>query len=223
MKVDRRHALGVGAVAGLTLISAKIATASPETSSGGPTSEPQDAWLDKGGHRHRIVFDTTSATGLGMGMNFATNFFMANHEGYGIPKEDLSVVVIMRHMSTSFAFDDAMWEKYGDYFVSHTEVFDPHTQAAPRINLYRTEFKDAHLPNGKATLVALAQLGARFAVCAMAVTNLAKSIAQSTHGTVDTVLKELEANLVPNSIVVPAGIVAVNRAQEHGYTFSYCG
>jgi intracellular sulfur oxidation DsrE/DsrF family protein len=28
---------------------------------------------------------------------------------------------------------------------------------------------------------------------------------------------------VPNARIVPAGIVAVNRAQERGYTFVYAG
>ena len=31
----------------------------------------------------------------------------------------------------------------------------------------------------------------------------------------------LTENLIPNGHMVPAGIVAVNRAQERGYTFSY--
>jgi intracellular sulfur oxidation DsrE/DsrF family protein len=34
---------------------------------------------------------------------------------------------------------------------------------------------------------------------------------------------ELAANLVGNSRLVPAGIVAVNRAQERGYSFAYVG
>jgi intracellular sulfur oxidation DsrE/DsrF family protein len=37
------------------------------------------------------------------------------------------------------------------------------------------------------------------------------------------VFKELTENLVPNGHMVPAGIVAVNRAQERGYTFTYVG
>jgi intracellular sulfur oxidation DsrE/DsrF family protein len=38
---------------------------------------------------------------------------------------------------------------------------------------------------------------------------------------VDDIIKELTEHLVPNSHMVPAGIVAVSRAQERGYTFSY--
>jgi hypothetical protein len=35
---------------------------------------------------------------------------------------------------------------------------------------------------------------------------------------VDTVYKELIANTIPNSRMVSAGVLAVNRAQEYGYT-----
>jgi intracellular sulfur oxidation DsrE/DsrF family protein len=38
---------------------------------------------------------------------------------------------------------------------------------------------------------------------------------------VDDIFKELTEHLVPNARMVPAGIVAVNRAQEHGYMFAY--
>ena len=42
---------------------------------------------------------------------------------------------------------------------------------------------------------------------------------RATNGTTDDIYKELTSNLVANAHMVPAGIVAVNRAQEHGYTF----
>ena len=35
----------------------------------------------------------------------------------------------------------------------------------------------------------------------------------------DNIFNELTANLLSNSRMVPAGIVAVNRAQERGYSF----
>ena len=40
----------------------------------------------------------------------------------------------------------------------------------------------------------------------------------ATGGDADTIYNELAANLIPNSHLVPAGIVAVNRAQERGYS-----
>ncbi len=36
---------------------------------------------------------------------------------------------------------------------------------------------------------------------------------------VDAVVKEITSNLIGNARMVPAGVIAVNRAQEHGYSF----
>ena len=44
-------------------------------------------------------------------------------------------------------------------------------------------------------------------------------IARAVGGNAEAVNKELIANLVSNARMVPAGIVAVNRAQERGYSF----
>jgi intracellular sulfur oxidation DsrE/DsrF family protein len=38
---------------------------------------------------------------------------------------------------------------------------------------------------------------------------------------VEKINEELIANVVNNSHMVPAGIVAVNRAQERGYSFAH--
>ena len=48
-------------------------------------------------------------------------------------------------------------------------------------------------------------------------------IAMATGAKQETVFEELAANLVSSTHarLVPAGILAVNRAQEHGYTFSF--
>jgi hypothetical protein len=57
----------------------------------------------------------------------------------------------------------------------------------------------------------------------MATRLCASGIAKQTGGAADDVFKELVAGMIPNSHVVAAGIVAVSRAQERGYTFSYVG
>ncbi len=45
-------------------------------------------------------------------------------------------------------------------------------------------------------------------------------IARSTGGNTDAALAELSANLIGNARFVSAGIVAVNRAQERGYSLA---
>jgi intracellular sulfur oxidation DsrE/DsrF family protein len=60
--------------------------------------------------------------------------------------------------------------------------------------------------------------GTQFAVCDMATHFFAAEMAMQTGGNAEAVYKELVANTIPNSHMVAAGVLAVNRAQEHGYT-----
>jgi intracellular sulfur oxidation DsrE/DsrF family protein len=57
----------------------------------------------------------------------------------------------------------------------------------------------------------------------MATRRFAGAIAAAQKLDVEVVYKELTSNLVKNSHLVPAGIVAVNRAQERGYAFADAG
>ena len=68
----------------------------------------------------------------------------------------------------------------------------------------------------------LAGKGVRFAVCGLATKAIAGMIAGKT-GNADAIEAEFKANLVPGALIVPAGISALNRAQEHGYSFAYIG
>jgi hypothetical protein len=185
--------------------------------------EAQDSWLDSGGRRHRMVFDTTSTDGLGEALGYARNFYTVNDKAYGIAASELSVVIILRHVSTTFGFTDAIWSKYGGVFADRVKLSDPRTKAPALVNLFNTSLKDGGLPNGGVIIAQLAELGARFAVCASASHNAADLIVKKTGGAADAIFKELTANLVPNALMVPAGIVALNRAQEHGYAVSCCG
>jgi hypothetical protein len=39
----------------------------------------------------------------------------------------------------------------------------------------------------------------------------------------DVALKEWEAGVVPGAMLVPSGVLAVGRAQEHGCTYCFAG
>jgi intracellular sulfur oxidation DsrE/DsrF family protein len=62
--------------------------------------------------------------------------------------------------------------------------------------------------------------GVHFAVCNRATHGLADMIANETKRDAGQIYEEFVANLFGTARLVPAGIVAVNRAQEHGYTFA---
>lgn len=180
-----------------------------------PARHEQDTWLDQGAAQHRFIVDTTTAAGLDDGMLFANNYFIANQSGYGLKDSDLAVVIVLRHRSTAFGYNDAIWAKYGTAISQRINFTDPNTKRPPVVNVYKS--------GANAPLDNLSKRGVHFAVCQMATRRMAGAIAESTGGNADAIYTELAANLISNAHLVPAGIVAVNRAQERGYSFAYAG
>jgi hypothetical protein len=195
----------------------------PAVAAGGwqPARHAEDDWFEQTTTKHRFFFDTTTPDTLGRALIFSRNFFVANATAYGLTDADLAQIICVRHQSTVFAFNDAMWAKYGAALSERSGGFiDPKTQQVPATNLYLTTGYGDALKNGGVTLDALLKRGVRLAVCAMSTRATASLVAQKSGAPVDDIFKELTEHLVPNSHMVPAGIVAVNRAQERGYTFS---
>jgi intracellular sulfur oxidation DsrE/DsrF family protein len=69
------------------------------------------------------------------------------------------------------------------------------------------------------TLDSLLKQGVQLAVCQVATRGIAGTIAAATGGNTDAIYNELVASIASGARMVPAGIVAVNRAQERGYSF----
>ena len=185
-----------------------------------PARHEQDDWLDKLPGKHRLIFDTTTPDGFGQGLAFANNFFNVNQSGYGLQNGDLAVVIVVRHLSTPCGFNDAMWAKYGSPMALQAGLPDPKTRQAPKINVYNSADYGIELPNRSVTIESLAKRGLVIAVCQVATRGYATTIANVLGGNVDAIYTELTSNLVSNSRMVPAGIVAVNRAQERGYSLA---
>jgi intracellular sulfur oxidation DsrE/DsrF family protein len=210
---------GVTSLAALAVGSAAMAQAKPAaTTRWEPARHEKDDWLDKLPGKHRLIFDTTNPDGIGEALRFANNFVRVNRTDYGLQDSDLAVVIVVRHRSTPFGYSDAMWAKYGMLLAAPSGFTDPKSKASPKINVYNSGDYGNSLPNGGATLDALFKQGVQMAICATATRNLAKSIAEATGGNTDTIFAELTSNLVSNSRMVPAGIIAVSRAQERGYS-----
>jgi intracellular sulfur oxidation DsrE/DsrF family protein len=187
-----------------------VASAMPqvaERSTWQPERHTQDDWLDQISGKHRLVFDTTTAEGLGSALTFATNYYSANNSSYGLQNADLAVVTIVRHFSTPYAYNDSIWMKYG----------------AP-ISDFVARGKEPSMRNVNARqLTTLTGRGMHLAVCQLATRAISGSIARAVSGNADEIYNDIAANLMPNSHLVPAGIVAVNREQERGYTLVNAG
>ena len=184
-----------------------------------PARHEKDDWFDELPGKHRLVFDTTSRDYLSDATLFANNFIRVNQADYGLPSSELAVVIVVRHRSTPFGYNDAMWAKYGTAIAARSQVEDPKTKQAPKINMFNARDYGDVLSNRGTTLDSLFKQGVQLAVCATSTRGYAASIAQATSGDADAIFKELTSNLVgKNARMVPAGIVAVNRAQERGYS-----
>src|SRR5947199_9031870 len=208
---------GGGAAALMVTMGGEVQPQSAISGRWQPERHKGECWLDRLPRKHRFVFDSTMPEGFGYALLYASNYFVANRDGYGLQDSDLAVVIVARHFATPFAFNDAMWKKYGATISRLASFTDPKTKQVPTSNLYN--LPDSGLPNRSANIDTLIKRGVQFAVCEMATKQIAEPLAAASGGKAESVFKELSTNLVANSRFVPAGIVAVNRAQERGYAF----
>jgi len=220
MKARRSVMSGLGAAAvGVALGSRPLAA---QSAGGGgrfqAARHQQDAWLDAVAGKHRIFIDAATPRGAGEAILYSNNLYEANKNGYSLTDRDIVVVACMRHFATPFAYNDAMWKKYGNVISMMIEFTDPKTKQPPTTNLLNSASYGMALPNLGNTIDAVTKRGTRFAVCDMATHFFAGQLAMATKGNADAIYKELVANIIPSSQMVAAGVVAVNRAQEYGFT-----
>jgi hypothetical protein len=218
--------LGIGLTAGGAAAGARLSTAQAQSVEGGrwqPARHSLDDWLDQVPGKHRFVLDTTTPEGFGTALAFLNNYFTVNRNAYGLEDGDLAVVLIARHLSTLFAYNDAIWAKYGASITQRTNFNDPKTKQPPTMNLFNSTAYGASLPNRGTTVDSLLKRGLHLGVCQVSTRGNATAIAAATGGNADAVYSELTGNLLSNAHLVPAGIVAVNRAQERGYSLASVG
>jgi intracellular sulfur oxidation DsrE/DsrF family protein len=228
---DRRRLIGGGVIlAGAGLAAACSSGAKGQGSAATWEASPEqlDSWLDKPGTRHRMVFDSISGSGGAEALGYANNFLHVDSAAYGLKPEQTAAVVIFRHMSTPYGYNDAIWAKYGKTFAEKMKLEGDDAKRAATMNPALTNAPGAKPPpKGMEWAAAnsisdLAPKGVRFAVCGLATQGIAGQLAGKT-GDAEAVEAELNANLVPGALIVPSGITIVNRAQEHGYAFAYIG
>jgi len=215
---------GLGAaLAAVGLGSDRAAAQSRTSASYQPARHSQDDWLGQLPGKHRIVIDAVTPKGAGEAVLYANNMFTTNKSAYGLDDKDLAIVIVMRHFATPFAFNDAFWAKYGKPVGTMLDFKDPKTQQPPTTNLYNNDSYGLSLPNLGATIDAVVKRGAVIAICDLATHFIASQLAAGG-GNADAIYKELASSaLVPSSKWASAGVVAVTRAQEVGYSLIYAG
>jgi len=207
-----------GLAAAMLAVDRRTTSAQSTTTRFQPARHSQDAWLETMPGTHRTIIDAASVSGAAESILYANNMFVANARGYGLTERDVAVVVCLRHFATAFAFNDAIWSKYGQALSAFLTFIDPKTKQAPSTNLLNVSGYGMDLPNLNNTIASVAKRGVRFAVCEMATRMFAGQLARVSGGNTDAIQKELTSNIIPDSHMVTAGVVVVNRAQEYGYT-----
>jgi len=214
----RSFVSGLGATVAAFAAGSGIARAQTPATRFQPARHAQDAWLDAVPGKHRTFIDAATTRGAAEAMLYANNLYESNKTGYSLAEGDIVVVACLRHFATAFAFNNTIWAKYGKLMSTMLEFTDPKTKEAPSTNLLFSADYGMALPNLGNTIDSVVKRGTRFAVCDMATHFFAAQVAMMSNQGPDAVYKELVANTIPNSHMVAAGVLAVNRAQEYGYT-----
>ena len=182
--------------------------------------EDPDAWFAKIKGKHRIVFDVTQPKEI---FPFAwPRVFLLTNEATGSPATDCSVVVVLRHDAIPYVFEDKLWAKYkfGEMFHAH----DPVTKAASTRNPFWKPQKGAFkVPGIGEVAIGIDELqasGVMFCVCDAAITVYSAAASEKMGLVAADTKKEWLSGLLPGIQVVPSGVWAVGRAQEHGC--GYC-
>jgi intracellular sulfur oxidation DsrE/DsrF family protein len=222
---SRRDFLGKLATGAAALTTASFASFTTEAAPDYPPHEFSGAeeWFNKIKGKHRIVFDAPRPHEI---MPFAwPKVFLLTNEATGTMEKDCSVVVVLRHDAIPYAFQNDLWAKYkfGEVFKAD----DPLTKAPATRNPFwqpkEGDFKVPGVGNVAIGINELQQNGVMFCVCNMAITVFSAVVADMMKMDTDTVKKEWLAGVLPGIQVVPSGVWAIGRAQEHGCTYCFAG
>jgi intracellular sulfur oxidation DsrE/DsrF family protein len=206
------RALALGAAMGLgSLARAEQASAAPRH---GP---PDEAWLRRLNGRHKQLFDAPRVDG-GRALAHVRNYLNAYRDAYGLRDAQVSALLILYAGTVPLAFTDEAWAAYD--LGKMAEIDDGAGRA--RRNVFRAPAEGSSIPRD-AGLDALMQRGVVVVLCNNSFGRWTRDIAAAGHGTADEVRAKLLGWLLPGITLVPAAVLAVNRAQEAGCTYFFCG
>lgn len=182
-----------------------------------------DEWFNKIKGKHRMVFDATEPHDI---FPFAwPKVFMLTNAATGTPEKENSVVVVLRHSAIGYALPDNLWVKYnlGELFKAD----DPKTKKPSTRNpFWKPQAGDFKVPGLGPVPIGINELqesGVMFCVCNMAMIVYSAVVADQIKGVKEDILKEWTAAILPGIQLVPSGVWAVGRAQEHGCGYCFAG
>ncbi len=177
-----------------------------------------EEWFSKIKGKHRIVYDATSMH-EGYSIVWSWVFFDSNNKT-GSSDEDLTTVVVFRHNAFALALSDEIWSTYKLGKV--LKVANSATAIPVTTNPYWNPPKGV-MPELGMSIKMLMERGALFCVCDRSLSVNSAIAARSKNLNAEQVKKEWIDGLLPGVQVVPSGVWAINRAQEHGCSYCFAG
>jgi len=220
--------VGAAAAAGLAAVGTREASAA--------TTSGTDDWIREVKGTHRCLFDFPQHKNL-MPLLHILNYINTYAAAYGTGPGEVGAVgtfySVGQQSSIPLAFNDAIWAKYE--LGAYTGLKDASGQPYLRNVFNRPTSKDLHLVMqalGSPTIPALAdivpalgienlqKLGAKFILCANALGLWCLELEARGKGKAQEIEKELRANVLPGVTIVPAMVIAIEKAQAAGITYN---
>lgn len=229
---QRRRFLGsaLAAAAAAVLPARSLSAAAPAAQAG------SDAWLGEVPGQHRCFFDF-NAHKNGVPLLHILNYLNTYMQAHGATAGQVGAVGsfygIGGGSSIGMGFDDAMWAKYG--LGEYLNLRDAGGRPYTRNVFHRPTEADGHLlsqamnvpalPIFGGAMVAcgiesLQKMGTKFLMCNNALNAWTFELAARGKGEQAAIGTELRAHLLPGVTIVPAMVVAIQKAQAAGVAYN---
>lgn len=149
---------------------------------------------------------------------------LAAYTDIGVSLKDVQPAAVFYHGSTFLGFDDAVWNEYfiplvpkdpkqdNQFTKDVRTVYNGKTRGNPCLHKTGKRF-DTSIES------LVADANARFFVCNNATKAIAGFVANNLKRDPSSVYATMTGHLVPNAMLVPAGVWAIHAVQERHYTY----
>jgi hypothetical protein len=222
----------LGAAASATMLASGRAEAqAPTAAASGP-----DSWIREVKGTHRCLFDFPQHKN-GAPLLHVLNYLNTYNEAYKSAPGSVGAVgtfySIGNQSSIALGFNDAMWAKYalGDYLGLKDNAGKAYTRnvflrpTADDVHLVIQAFQTPNIPELAGAVPAigienLQKMGTKFLLCANALGAWCLELQARGKGKSDELEKDLRSNLVPGVTIVPAMVIAIEKAQAAGIRYN---
>lgn len=195
-----------------------------------------DDWMRDVKGTHRCLFDFPQHRN-GLPLLHILNYLSTYAAAYKASAGQVAAVGTFYGMggqaSIPLAFNDAMWDKYGlgEYTALKDAAGKPYTRnviARPTtgdLHVLMQAIQSPNIPGMAPAMPAigienLQKMGAKFLLCANALGGWCLELEARGKGKAPDIEKELRANLLAGVTIVPAMVIAIEKAQESGIRYN---